>query len=113
MIDLDGEAPRSAPAAVSQLKAWVVSACRLGEDVTVMVSELRCREPGCPPLETVVAVMPGPGLRWQHTFHKAAADVAWHEVIHCACDWDRWAAAAGLDPAGPPAQAPGQPEPDQ
>jgi hypothetical protein len=33
----------------------------LSDDTTVMVTELECREPGCPPIETVVAVLEGPG----------------------------------------------------
>jgi hypothetical protein len=36
------------------------------DDTTVMISQLACTEPGCPPIETVVAVLsPGvPPRRW-------------------------------------------------
>jgi hypothetical protein len=37
---------------------WVGEELDLPEDTTVVVSELTCTEPGCPPLETVVSVFP-------------------------------------------------------
>jgi hypothetical protein len=36
---------------------WIVEGFGLAEDATVFVSELRCGEPGGPPVETIVAVM--------------------------------------------------------
>jgi nitrate reductase delta subunit len=42
-------------AAVAQVEAWVRERFRLPPEATVMVSELACQVPGCPPLETVVA----------------------------------------------------------
>jgi nitrate reductase delta subunit len=41
-------------AAVAQVEAWVRERFRLPPEATVMVSELACQMPGCPPLETVV-----------------------------------------------------------
>lgn len=57
MDDLLGMGRPSNAAAVRRIKSWVREAAGLGDDCTVMVSELRCREPGCPEIETVVAVM--------------------------------------------------------
>ncbi|WOX16062.1 hypothetical protein [Streptomyces sp. N50] len=44
----------------------------LDEDTAVMVRQLTCTEPGCPPVETVVAALPmdGPARRW--TLHTPA-----------------------------------------
>ncbi len=42
-------------AAVAQVAAWVRERFRLAPEAVVMVSELACPLPGCPPLETVVA----------------------------------------------------------
>ncbi len=42
-------------AACEQVAGWVRARFRLAPDATVMVSELACTLPGCPPLETVVA----------------------------------------------------------
>lgn len=37
---------------------------RLPDDVAVTVQQLSCREPGCPPVETVIAVLRAPARRW-------------------------------------------------
>lgn len=45
----------------------------LPEDTTVTVSQLSCREPGCPPLETVIAILDDPPRRW--TIHRPLAEI--------------------------------------
>lgn len=45
----------------------------LTEDTAVTVSQLACREPGCPPVETVIAVLGPAGRRW--TIHRPLADI--------------------------------------
>ena len=42
-------------AAAERVRAWTRARFRLPEDATVMVAEVTCAVPGCPPLETVVA----------------------------------------------------------
>ncbi len=42
-------------AAVARVAAWVRERFRLPAEAVVMVSELACQVPGCPPLETVIA----------------------------------------------------------
>jgi len=52
------------PQHVAAVKRWTADAFQLTEDTTVMVTELRCTEPGCPPLETVIALFhPQTGTR--------------------------------------------------
>ena len=46
-------------AAAEQVREWTRARFALGEDVTVMVAEVTCAVPGCPPLETVVAFWVG------------------------------------------------------
>jgi hypothetical protein len=46
--------------AANQMKAWVRDALALSED-SVAVSEVNCRDPGCPDVETAILVMV-PGL---------------------------------------------------
>jgi hypothetical protein len=48
---------------------------QLGENDAVMVTELACSEPGCPPRETVIAVLADGQPPQQWKFHQAAADV--------------------------------------
>jgi hypothetical protein len=42
-------------AALERLRGWVRQRFALGQDSTVMVAEVACALPGCPPLETVIA----------------------------------------------------------
>jgi hypothetical protein len=73
--------PKSDPALVARMKAWAAEAFALDENVTVMVTELRCTEPGCPPLETVIAVLsPNEPVR-QYKIHKGLREIARDEVL--------------------------------
>lgn len=45
------------PDAVARLKAETRALLGLSDDVVISVTELACREPGCPDIETVVAVL--------------------------------------------------------
>lgn len=74
---------RSSPeraARVRTLKEWTREALNLPEDAVILVTELRCTEPGCPPLETVVAVMRVGDDRQQFKIHKPIADVVYEDI---------------------------------
>jgi len=47
--------------AANQMKTWVREALALSEDSVVTISEVNCRDPGCPDVETAILVMI-PGL---------------------------------------------------
>ncbi len=68
------------PEQAERIKDWTRANWSLPESVTVMVTELECREPGCPPIETVIAVLEGPGNTRQYKIHKSAAQVSRHDV---------------------------------
>jgi hypothetical protein len=72
--------PGRAPGRTTEIKAWAAEALGLTDDVAVMVTELRCTEPGCPPLETVVAVLGGDRPARQYKIHKPLADVTREDV---------------------------------
>ena len=40
--------------AVERVKEWTRARFKLAEDATILVSEVACGLPGCPPLETVI-----------------------------------------------------------
>jgi hypothetical protein len=75
-----GARTKADPGHLSEIKRWDSAAFRLGEDDSVMVTELRCTEPGCPPLETVIAVLGVPGPARQYKLHKAIAEVTEADV---------------------------------
>jgi hypothetical protein len=56
-----------------EIAALVRNTLRLEEDVAVTVQQLSCHEPGCPPVETVIAVLGAPPRRW--TIHRPLAEV--------------------------------------
>jgi hypothetical protein len=43
----------------------VRSSLKLDDGVAVTVQQLSCHEPGCPPVETVIAVLAAPTRRWR------------------------------------------------
>lgn len=57
-MNRSGWEKRSVRADTTGLKDWARQELGLADDTTVMVSELACTEPGCPPSETVVSVFP-------------------------------------------------------
>lgn len=67
--------PRTDRAAVARIRTWAKELWRLPQDAAITVTELRCSEPGCPPLETVVVVAPRPGETFQRKVHKPAGQV--------------------------------------
>lgn len=62
------------------IKAWTEAALGLDDDAIVMVTELQCTEPGCPPLETAIAVLAGDGQRRLYKLFKPLAEVTAADV---------------------------------
>ena len=62
-------------AAIRALKATARTLFEAGEDDAVVVNELQCSEPGCPPIETVVALLRAGSEPRQVKVHKPAVEV--------------------------------------
>ena len=67
-------------AMVTRIKGWAREALGVSDETTVMVTELRCVEEGCPPLETVIAVLGDHGRSTQLKLHKALDEVTRADV---------------------------------
>lgn len=78
----------TAPEQIERVKAMARECWRVSEQTTIMVTELECREPGCPPIETVIALLEGPGRNRQYKIHKPAADVSRSDVERLAAGED-------------------------
>ena len=89
--------PGRVPGRTAQIKAWASRAFGLADTATVLVTELRCTEPGCPPLETVIALLGASGPARQYKLHKAVDEVTEADVA---------ALAAGAAPACEPGLRP-------
>ena len=68
----DDETRSAAIRAIKQMARGIFDAA---EDDVIVVSELKCSEPGCPPLETVVVLLKAGAQPRQIKLHKAAVDV--------------------------------------
>jgi hypothetical protein len=75
---------RSGPERNAELNEWEAEVFRLGSDESVLVAEVRCAEPGCPPLETVIALLGTAGWPRQFKIPKALADVTFADVLEVA-----------------------------
>jgi hypothetical protein len=79
MLDA-GRQQRSGVTATGQVRRWVEEQLGLDEPITVLVTELACHKPGCPPIETVIALLGGRDSKtWKIPCPAAelsAADVA-------------------------------------
>jgi len=62
-------------AALARLREWTRARFGLADDVTIMVNELACGLPGCPPRETVVVFWTAPDRRHHIKIFKPAAEV--------------------------------------
>lgn len=85
--------------ALRQVKDWTRARFRLTEEATILVTEIACAVPGCPPVDTVVAFWTEGDRRRHFKVFKPAADVteddlppAWmkdrlvdDEVLGCPC----------------------------
>jgi hypothetical protein len=64
------------------VKDWVRAATGAPDDATIVVTELSCSEPGCPPFEVVMAVLRPGELPLQKKLHKRLAELSRDEVVH-------------------------------
>jgi len=61
--------------AMSRVRRWVSELIPVPPAATVLVKEVRCHEEGCPPVETIIALLAAdqPAIRW--TVHAPVAEV--------------------------------------
>ena len=65
--------------ALERLREWTRQRFKLSAEAAILVSELECRLPGCPPLETVIAFWEN-DKRHHFKLFKAAAQVAFDDL---------------------------------
>jgi hypothetical protein len=64
-----------------QIKRWVAEVLDLPPQVLVMVAELSCSEPGCPPVETVISIQRAGAPPRVHKIHRPAAEIAQGDLL--------------------------------
>jgi len=65
--------------ALNRVREWVRQRFKLAEDTAILVSEVACNLPGCPPLETAVAFWSG-DKRHHFKLFKKVAEVAFDDL---------------------------------
>ncbi|MGB7540725.1 MAG: hypothetical protein WBM28_01765 [Burkholderiales bacterium] len=61
--------------ALDRVKAWTRERFKLPQEAAILVAELACTLPGCPPLETVVAFWTADGKRHHFKLFKPVEEV--------------------------------------
>ena len=59
-------------AALARVRAWTQARFKLADDETVMVSEIACSVPGCPPIETHIVFWTAAGRHHFKVFKPLA-----------------------------------------
>jgi hypothetical protein len=67
-------------ATVDCIQGWTRKRFRLVSDAAVLVSEVACTVPGCPPLETVVAFWTADDRRHQFKLYKPMREVVYDDI---------------------------------
>jgi hypothetical protein len=65
--------------ALERVKAWTRESLALADE-TILVTEVACARPGCPPLETVVTFWTGAAERHWFKVFKPVADVVFEDL---------------------------------
>ena len=69
--------------ALDRVKEWTRTRFRLSEDAVIMVSEIACAVPGCPPLETIVLFWTAEQTRHHFKVFKRAQDIIDDDLPVC------------------------------
>lgn len=69
------------PEAVARLKAQVRAHLNLGDDVSISVTELNCRDRDCPDIETVIAVLVSGEKPRLARVHKPLPEVSLPDLV--------------------------------
>ena len=68
------------PEAIDRIKLATRAVLKLSDDVVISVTELTCREPGCPDIETVVAIFQAGHQPLTVRFHVPIPKIAEDEL---------------------------------
>ena len=76
--------PKRDIALIRQVKEWVYDSLPVSAEATVSIMELECHEAGCPPLETVIAVMEKGKETRQWKLHKPMPEITLADIVELA-----------------------------
>lgn len=91
---INASKPRPDRERARQIKEALRNALELDDDSTIMVTELACLEEGCPPIETVLALLRPGTATLQFKVHKPTKDIDTQDLAATCVAW-------GLEVRGP------------
>lgn len=74
----EGKKDRSIP---GRIKEWVRGHFKVPDGITILVTELYCDQPGCAPVETIIAILE-PGGRRQYKSPRPMKEVSKEDMRH-------------------------------
>lgn len=80
-IGLPRAAARPGQTQARDVKGWIRATLLLEDDCTVMVTELHCTEPDCPPYETVMAILRPQCEPVHKKLHRRLGELTRDEVV--------------------------------
>jgi hypothetical protein len=86
MRDLIGGRRRGRVNAELGVRRWAREAFGLDPSATLLVTELRCSKPGCPPHETVIAIFERGEPPREHRLPKPVTQIARSDVCRLASE---------------------------
>ena len=79
--------PKTDLTKVRKIKEALGESLSIQNNATITVTELTCLEEGCPPVETVVALLKAGSDPLQHKIHKPAAEFKAADLTEIAIRW--------------------------
>ena len=84
---IGGSKPKTNLDMVRKIKGTLEKALSLPDSATISITELACLEEGCPPVETVVALLQAGSKPLQHKFHKSAGEFKAADLVEVSVRW--------------------------
>ena len=84
---IGGSKPKINLDMVQKIKGTLEKALSLPNSATISITELACVEEGCPPVETVVALLQAGSNPLQHKFHKPAGEFKAADLVEVSVRW--------------------------
>lgn len=66
--------------AIARVECWTREQFDLADQAVVLVAEMNCQVPGCPPVETVIAFWGDGETRYRVKLFKPVAEVQQHDL---------------------------------
>ena len=79
--------PKTDLTKVRKIKKALGNKLSIQNNATITLTELTCLEEGCPPVETVVALLKAASDPLQHKIHKPAAEFKAADLTEIAIQW--------------------------